>query len=62
MEFKGTFASVLPSATGAHFLYDTTNFSCFAIDNNSIQIPAKHLDKRIKELLKKAYQGMIEGN
>ena len=61
MEFKGTFASVLPNATGAHFLCDATNFSCFAIDNNSMQIPAKHLDTRIKELLKKAYQGMIEG-
>ena len=61
MEFKGTFASVLPSATGAHFLCDATNFSCFAIDNNPMQIPAKHLDTRIKELLKKAYQGMIEG-
>ena len=47
MEFKGTFASVLPSATGAHFLCDATNFSCFAIDNNSMQIPEKHLDTRI---------------
>ena len=60
--FKGILASVLPNATGAHFLCNMETFWCQTTCENSCGLFSRHLDSSISEILVKACKDLADGH